>query len=207
MAYTTLSAADIDYSKPLRIEDLVHEDRVHRLIYTDRSVFEAEQRNIFERVWIYVGHESEIPQPGDFKTSQIGRQPVIVTRDDDGAVNVLVNRCTHRGSLICREDRGNASFFRCPYHAWTFKTNGELIGVPRRQRFPDEFDASEFNAVHVPRVEIYRGLIFACFNPDVEPLVDFLAQARRDIDIILDLSVEDTIRLTAGPNRHRYRAN
>jgi benzoate/toluate 1,2-dioxygenase subunit alpha len=204
---TGTATADIDYGAPLRIEDLVHEDRVHRLIYTDRSIFEAEQRNIFERVWIYVGHESEVPNHGDFKTSQIGRQPVILTRDDTGAINVLINRCTHRGSLICREDRGNAGFFRCPYHAWTFKTNGELIGVPRRQRFPDEFDAADFNAVHVPRVEIYRGLIFASFNRDVEPLVDFLAQARRDIDTILDLSVEGTVRLTAGPNRHRYRGN
>jgi benzoate/toluate 1,2-dioxygenase alpha subunit len=189
------------------IDELVLDDRVHRRIYCDPAIFEAEMERIFERVWVYVGHESEIAKPGDYRATRLGRQPVVLTRTEDGTVHVLVNRCTHRGSLICREERGNSTFFRCPYHAWTFRNDGRLIGVPRRQRYPADFPFAELDAVRVPRVELYRGLIFASFDPGVMPLEAWLAQTRAEIDAVLDIALDGTIRLSPGPNRHRYSGN
>ncbi|MFN2459597.1 MAG: aromatic ring-hydroxylating dioxygenase subunit alpha [Candidatus Velthaea sp.] len=187
--------------------DLVQDDRIHRRLYTDPAIFDLEMRRIFERVWVYVGHESEIAAGGDYKTAKIGRQPVVLAREESGAINVLVNRCMHRGSIICRDEKGNSHFFRCPYHGWTYKNTGELIGVPRRQRYPDDFAIGTLDAMHVPRVETYRGLIFASFNSEIEPVIEYLAQARHVVDRILDLSLEGTIGLAPGPNRHRYPAN
>lgn len=190
-----------------RVDALVREDRVHRSLYLDPEIFALEMRRIFERTWCYVAHESEIAAPGDYKTAHIGLQPVIVSRLDDGRLVGLLNRCTHRGSVICREERGNASFFRCPYHAWTFKSTGELIGVPGRGRYPPDFDLRSLDATRVPRLESYRGFVFASLNPQVEPIAAYLAQARRWLDALIDLSVEGRVSLAAGPHRHTYAGN
>src|SRR6185437_4439616 len=103
-------------------------------VYTDPQIFEMEMSRIFERVWIFMAHESQIPNPGDFVTSKIGRQPVIVTRDSAGKINVLFNRCPHRGSIVCREETGNTGKFACPYHGWTFRTDGSLGGDRKSTR-------------------------------------------------------------------------
>ncbi len=198
---TGRSAASVD------VAELIQEDRIHRRIYTDPEIFELEMRNIFGRTWVYVGHESEVANTGDYKSTYIGTQPVILTRDENGKIQVLVNRCPHRASIVCREEKGNSNFFRCPYHGWTFKNTGDLVGVPRRKRVPEDFDLKELSLVHVPRVESYRGLIFASFNPDIEGLVDYLAQAKPYLDTYLDLSIEGEIALTAGSNKHEYPGN
>lgn len=194
-------------TSPRDIGELVQEDRLHRRIYTEPEIFELEMRSIFGRTWVYVGHESEVANTGDYKSAYIGTQPVILTRDENGKIQVLVNRCPHRASIVCREEKGNSNFFRCPYHGWTFKNTGDLVGVPRRKRYPEDFDLSELNLQHVPRVESYRGLIFASFNPDIEGLVDYLAQAKPYVDAYLDLSIEGEIALTAGSNKHEYPGN
>ena len=105
-----VSLATKDY---LNLDDLVREDRVHRRVYTDPAIFEEELRRIFGRIWVFVGHESEVPYPGDYRTTLIGRQPVILSRHSDGQVYVLYNRCMHRGALVCREEAGNSKHFRC----------------------------------------------------------------------------------------------
>jgi phenylpropionate dioxygenase-like ring-hydroxylating dioxygenase large terminal subunit len=189
------------------IGELVQEDRLHRSIYTKPEIFRLEMRNIFGRTWVYVGHESEIANTGDYKATYIGLQPMILTRDENGKIQVLVNRCPHRGSVVCRQEKGNSNFFRCPYHGWTYKNTGELIGVPRRNRYPEDFDIKGLSLVHVPRVESYRGLIFASFNPDIEGIEDYLAQAKPYVDAYLDLSIEGEIALTAGSNKHEYPGN
>lgn len=189
------------------IDELVQEDRIHRKIYTEPEIFKQEMRNIFEQTWVFVGHESEIANVGDYKTAYIGTQPVILTKDETGEIQVLVNRCPHRGSIVCRQEQGNSNFFRCPYHGWTYKNTGNLVGVPRRNRYPEDFDLSELSLQKVPRVESYRGLIFASFNPDVESLVDYLAQAKPYVDAYIDLSLEGDISLTAGSNKHEYPGN
>src|SRR5581483_7702063 len=101
-------------------DELVHEDRVHRLIYTDPAVFEAEMTRIFAGTWVYLAHESQIPNANDYVASQLGLRPLIVTRDGQGQIRALFNRCTHRGARICRAQSGSAKSFSCAYHGWTF---------------------------------------------------------------------------------------
>src|SRR5579875_893026 len=169
------------------IGELIRPDRIHRSVYSDQVIFELEMCRIFEKTWVYVAHESELRMPGDYKTAYIGLQPVILARTEDGRLTGLFNRCTYR--------------------AWTFKNTGELIGVPRRDRYPPDFDPRDFDAVKVPRLESYRGFVFASMNPEVEPIADYLAQARRWLDAQIDLSIEGTVSLSAGAHRHTYHGN
>src|SRR5512143_1095701 len=112
----------------------VEPDRVRRDVYTDPAIFTLEMERIHERVWIYCGHESQVPQPGDYYTVQIGRQPMVMVRAKDGAVHVLYNRCPHRGAMLCGDRHGNTGeFFRCSYHAWTFNHDGSLKNIPMMQ--------------------------------------------------------------------------
>src|SRR5262249_54182493 len=109
---------------------LIQEDRVHRLIYTDPAIFEAEMTNVFGGTWTYIAHESEIPNENDFITRRLGLRPLIVVRDMNGTIRALYNRCTHRGTTLCRWDKGNSKSFQCPYHGWNFLNTGKLRGVP-----------------------------------------------------------------------------
>jgi benzoate/toluate 1,2-dioxygenase alpha subunit len=108
--------------------------QVHTRVHTDPQVFAAEMAHIFEQSWVYLAHESELPQPGDYKTAAVGRLPVIVSRADNGQIHVLLNICRHRGSVVCRAERGKAQYFRCPYHNWVCRNNGALVGIPDRRR-------------------------------------------------------------------------
>ena len=105
---------------------------VHTRIYTDPQIFKDEMRGIFERTWVYVAHESEVLHTGDYLTTSIGRQPVIVSRSEDNSIHVLLNVCRHRGNAVCRQERGNSNFFRCPYHGWLYSNSGKLMGISQR---------------------------------------------------------------------------
>ncbi|MGH6740446.1 MAG: aromatic ring-hydroxylating oxygenase subunit alpha, partial [Bradyrhizobium sp.] len=105
--------------------------RVNRAAYCSQEVFDREIKYIFNRVWLYLGHESEVPNANDFVTRTIIGRPLILCRDSDGELRVFINTCRHRGAELCRAERGNSRHFRCFYHAWTFNTKGELISVPR----------------------------------------------------------------------------
>lgn len=177
-------------------------------IYRDPGVFEREMTDIYEHCWIFVAHDSEIPAPGDYKRTTIGVQPVIVTRDADDSerVNVMFNRCRHRGSAVCQRDLGNANFFRCSYHGWTYGSDGHLIGVPFADRYGDEFDKSKLGLVHVPRVESYRGFIFANLDPDASSLEEYLGPAAAYIDYVADLDPEG-VQFTAGRQQYKFDAN
>src|SRR5471030_2961303 len=102
----------------------VEADRIAPSLYYDPALFEAELERIFYKTWIWVAHESELPNPGDFRTTTIGRQPVIVVRGKSGSINVLQNRCRHRGATVCEQHKGNARGFTCPYHSWTYGLDG-----------------------------------------------------------------------------------
>jgi phenylpropionate dioxygenase-like ring-hydroxylating dioxygenase large terminal subunit len=144
---------------------------------------------IFERNWLYLGHESEVPEPGDFVRRTVGRRPLFFVRSrDTGGIRVFANSCTHRGATICRRDRGNAKTFQCFYHAWTFNSEGGLIGVPDEEAYGPYFDKSQYGLVEVARAESYRGFIFICFDPDVEELTTHLAGAREYLDNLMDAS-------------------
>ncbi len=116
-------------------EHLVQRERVHGSLYTDEQIFAEELARIWYTTWVFVGHLSEMPQPNDYVRKNIGPQEVIMTRDRDGDIHLLLNRCAHRGSIICAEPRGNSSAFRCPYHGWTFRNTGKLLGYPFRQGY------------------------------------------------------------------------
>ena len=189
--------------------DFVRDDRVHRNIYTNPEIFELEMERIFERVWVYIGHESQVRDAGDFFCTTIGRQPVVMVRHQDEQVYVLYNRCGHRAALVCNEDRGNTRYFRCSYHGWTFRTNGELAGAPMRNGYPKDFDwtAPELGMVQLPRVAKYGGFVFASMAPDGPDLESYLGPMTTKIDDVLNLSPEGEIELVGGALKYGYRAN
>jgi phenylpropionate dioxygenase-like ring-hydroxylating dioxygenase large terminal subunit len=161
---------------------------------------------LFHDNWLYVGHESEVREPGDYKTTFAGVQPVIVARGaDDGEIRVLLNRCRHRGSAVCHDDTGNANYFRCPYHGWTYRNSGELRGITYDDAYPD-LDRSRLGLVRLPRVESFAGFIFASFAPDGPSLEDYLGNARKYLDIVARQG-PDGIRLSAGAHKLQYSNN
>src|SRR5688572_27261238 len=134
--------------------------RVHRRAFTDPHLLELEKCRVFDQSWLYAGHASEIPQPGDFRARRVAGRPVILVRGGDGTIRILLNTCTHRGALVCREQTGNAKTFQCFYHAWTYNNQGELIGVPGDEAYSDAFDRRQLGLAMPPRVESYRGFLF-----------------------------------------------
>jgi len=180
--------------------------RVHRQAFTEPDILTLEQRRVFETTWIYAGHTSEIPQPGDFRARRVAGRPVILVRGTDGAVRVLLNTCTHRGAQVCREVSGNANTFQCFYHAWTFNNQGDLIGVPGDDAYSEAFDRRTLGLGTPPRVEDYRGFVFISFNAAIEPLVDYLAGAREYLDLVCDQS-EAGMEVVTGTQAYSMRAN
>jgi phenylpropionate dioxygenase-like ring-hydroxylating dioxygenase large terminal subunit len=169
---------------------LVESDRVHRSVYTDPAIFERELETIFHRAWIYVGHESQVPQPGDYCTALVGRQPMLMVRHSDGMVHVLYNRCAHRGALLCGDLRGNTGArFSCSYHSWQYRTDGTLESLP----LPKGYEGTrlsphnpDFNMKRAARVDSYRGFVFASLAADGPPLLEFLGDAKIAFDNMCD---------------------
>ena len=190
------------------LRGMVRGDRVHRAMYIDPQIFELERERIFKKVWLYVGHESLVPNAGDYYTTTLVSQPVVLSRHEDGNVYVLFNRCGHRGAKVLAKERGNARIFSCMYHGWGFRSNGALAGVPMRQDFPPGvLDEPTSGMAQLPRIETYRGFVFASFNPDVGPLLDFLGEAKGGIDELVDRAPDGEIELWAGCHRYQYRGN
>lgn len=189
--------------------ELVRPGRVHRRIYADPAVFEAEMERVFGRAWIYVGHESEVREPGDFATTRIGRRPMVMTRHDDGTVRVLHNQCAHRGAKVVAESRGNAAEFVCCYHGWTYGTDGRLVRVPLRHGYPEDFDPDDPGTAMVaaPRVDSYRGFVFASLAPDGPTLADFLGPMTASFDDMVDRAPDGEIEVAGGVFRHAYDGN
>jgi phenylpropionate dioxygenase-like ring-hydroxylating dioxygenase large terminal subunit len=191
------------------VAGLVERDRVHGSVYTSPEVFDLEMERLFTEGWVFVAHESEIPEPGDYLTRRMGRQPVIVSRAKDGSVHVLSNRCAHRGNRICNLERGNASSFRCPYHGWTYGGDGRLVAVPMKQGYADRFDRvrEELGLYAAPRVDSYGGFVFASFSPTGITLREHLGQATGAFDRLLQLSPNGELQLSAGWMKHHQRCN
>lgn len=178
MAITTLPSTTGPLPGQVTFEpgELIRDDAVHRTVYTDPGIFEAEMQRVFGQVWFYVGHASEIPEPNDYVSREIARRPLIMTRSRDGEIHVLMNRCRHRGATVCRQESGKASRFTCPYHGWSYSNNGELSGVPWPEAYGEDFDKSKFPLL-TARVEIRQGFVFACLNPSAPPLSEYLGAA------------------------------
>ena len=165
--------------------------RANRRIFTDEEIFELEMKHIFEGNWIYLAHESQVPNPGDYFTTYIGRQPVVITRDKDGELHCLINACAHRGAMICRRKTDNRMTLTCPFHGWTFRNDGTLLkvkdpdgaGYPddvRRRRLPQHDQGGRFDS--------YRGFLFGSVNDDVLPLDEHLGDTTKVIDMLVDQS-------------------
>jgi benzoate/toluate 1,2-dioxygenase alpha subunit len=189
------------------VADEATEFTLHTDIYTDQDVFDAEMRDIFEGSWVFVAHESQVPAPGDYRTTTIGSQPVIVSRHSDGDVHVLLNRCRHRGSVVCRDEVGHSNYFRCPYHNWSYANDGTLVGVAQASGYPDDFDKSAWGLRRAPGVQCYRGLVFACLGEHAPSFEEWFAPVRRYVDHWLDRSPLGTITLLPKPHRYPYPGN
>lgn len=187
-------------------DGLIREDRVHRALYTDPAIFDEEMLKIFGGTWVYLGHESEVPKPNDFKTAYLGRRPIIITRNGRGRLGAVFNRCAHRGATVCRTERGSAKIFTCPYHGWTYRNSGELTGVPWPTGYGPEFDKSEFGLGKVSRVESYRGFIFGSLNREAPGLRAHLGPAAELLDQWIDRSPTGEVFVRTA-NRMAYRGN
>lgn len=178
-----------------------------RRLFSDAALFEQEFPLIWEKIWVYLGHESQIPKPRDYLTTWIGRVPVIVNRNDQGKVGCLVNICTHRGSTLCRKLKGSTGDFSCSFHGWTFDLDGNLRSAVSESRagFPEGFDKSALGLRKV-RVESYRGFIFGTLNGEAEPLADHLAESKTFIDLIVDQSPQG-VEVLKGFSTYTYDGN
>nr|WP_280341929.1 aromatic ring-hydroxylating dioxygenase subunit alpha [Nocardia neocaledoniensis] len=185
---------------------LIQPDRVHGSLYTDPRIFAEELERIWYRTWVFVGHESEVPQPGDYVRKNIGPQDIVMTRDRSGEVNLLLNRCAHRANLVCESAKGNSNSFRCPYHGWTYSTDGKLLGYPYNKGYGGK-NKLDLAMGRVPRVASYQGFIFGSFASDGPSLIEHLGEAATEIDRLARLSPEGKVDLTAGWLQHRTRAN
>jgi phenylpropionate dioxygenase-like ring-hydroxylating dioxygenase large terminal subunit len=186
---------------------LIEHDRVHGSLYTDPLVYQAELERIWCGSWVFVGHVSEVPEPGDYVRKTIGPEPVVMTRDKQGDVHLLLNRCTHRGAQVCDSERGNSSAFRCPYHGWTFSNTGKLLGYPFNSGYAGTGAKKGLGLGRVARVEIYRGFVFGCMAEEGPSLIEYLGAAREALDRLCALSPEGEIELTAGWLKHKVKAN
>ena len=174
---------------------------------TSPHIHGAEIERIFAKSWLYVGHESEIPNPGDFVRRPVGGRPVFMVRGvKTGNVNVFHNTCTHRGALVCRQDSGNSKVFQCFYHAWTFDSEGQLKGVPDRDAYAGGVNFDELGLKRVERVESYRGFVFASFDPDIVDLPSYLADAKDYIDLVID-GCDGSVEIVRGTNQYSFAAN
>jgi phenylpropionate dioxygenase-like ring-hydroxylating dioxygenase large terminal subunit len=189
------------------LEEWIRPREIDSRVYHSEELFAAEIELIWNRVWVYLAHDSEIPQPGDYLRRTLGLDTVIVVRQEDGSVRVLLNRCAHRGNSVCLDDKGTSRGFRCPYHGWTYKTSGELNGVPYRSGYPEGFLDGTTSLTAVPRVDQYRGFIFASWSPEGDSLREHLGEAASRIDRFCDASPTGMIRLDAGEQRVRVGAN
>lgn len=185
--------------------ELVLTDRVAGRMYTDPRIFDAEMAKIFERAWVWVAHESELPTPGSFKSTHVGRRPVVVTRDRKGNINTLVNRCRHRGASLCERRTGRANGFTCPYHAWSYGLDGTLRGVPYPDGYEGVLEKGELGLKRL-RTDSYGGMIFATCDDGAEPLADFLGDVRPWIDRFMKQGGGYPVKVL-GTHRFRFRGN
>lgn len=181
---------------------------VNRRVFTDDAVFEAEKERIFSKCWIYVGHESEIPGPGDFVTREVAGRPLLFTRNQKGVPRVLLNSCSHRGAEVCRDRKGTQRRFRCFYHSWSFDNDGRLVTMPDEAGFPAGFRKEDHSLAQPAQVDSYRGFVFMTMNPDQEPLEDYLADAKFYLDLTADQGTgAGGVTVTTGTHEYSMRSN
>lgn len=193
------------------IRALVRSGEIHKDLYIDQELFELEMEQLFANAWIYVGHASQIPQPGDYFNTTVGTEPVVMVRHSDQSVRVLVNRCPHKGVKVAGATCGNTGkFFRCPYHAWTFKTDGSLLALPLRKGYEntgfDDCEARQGMAT-AGAVQVYRDFVFCRLAPEGVSFEDYFGASLSTIDNMVDRSPEGRLEVAGGVLRYMHRCN
>ena len=169
--------------------DLIDADHgvISREIFVSEAVFREELEKVFTRAWLFVGHESQIPNPGDFFSSRMGEESVILVRDKAGEIHVFLNSCRHRGMKVCRYDSGNTSLFTCPYHSWTYTTDGKIRGIPLYKALYDGvLDRDQWSLIEVAKLANYKGTIWATWDPEAPDFETYLGDAKLHLDQALD---------------------
>ena len=190
------------------LQELVKPDRVHRHIYEDPAIFEIEMERIFGRMWVYIGHESQVSKPGDFFCTWIGTQPVVMTRHSDGKVYVLHNRCGHRGVKVVNEARGNSKQLRCMFHGWTYDLNGELSGLTQPEGYTSfDVDPVAFGMHQVAKTESVHGFLFACASEDGPSFGDYFGGVTSAIEDLVAYAPDGEVEVTGGVLRYGYPGN
>jgi phenylpropionate dioxygenase-like ring-hydroxylating dioxygenase large terminal subunit len=189
------------------VNSLIQPDRIHGSLYYDRELFEQELRQIWRKVWLFLGHESEVPNRGDYVSRRVGQQPVIMVRGSDDKVRVLYNRCRHRANLMCHKDRDNASEFICAYHGWTYSIDGDLIAPSFGRAYGSSMRQEDFALTPLECVDSYRGLIFISSTKDGVSLKEHLGKTKELIDFVIDRSPKGEVMVTAGAQAIQYRGN
>jgi len=193
---------------PLSIRDVVNRDAtlIRREAWSDERIYALEKEGIFRRSWLFLGHDSQIPEPGDFVQACMCETPVILSRGRDGSVHALLNSCTHRGLPVCRADRGNARSFVCPYHNWSYSVEGDLQAIPQERHLEGRVDKSALGLARVPRLESWNGMWFGSFDPEMESLDDYLGDQKFYLDAFFGRFPEG-IELVGPPQRWVIHAN
>ncbi|HSU04299.1 MAG TPA: aromatic ring-hydroxylating dioxygenase subunit alpha [Acetobacteraceae bacterium] len=195
---------------PAAIRALVRDDAVHRDVYTDAELFALEMEQLWAKTWIYVGHESQLPGPGDYITCNIGAEPVLMIRQADGSVRVLRNRCAHKGSKLLTDAAGNAGrFIRCPYHAWSYRTDGSIAAIPLRGGYDEtRFDHCEAARGLTPvAAEMYRGFVFARLSDQGPAFREYFGEVLSSIDYMADRSPSGEMEVAGGVLRYLHNCN
>ncbi len=193
-------------TKSINWGELIRAEEVHGSLYTDEAIFQAELEKIWYRTWVYVGHESEIPNANDYILKTIGLEEVIMTRDRDGTIHLLHNRCPHRGNRVCVNSHGNARSFTCAYHGWNFANDGQLKGYPYPSGFQGD-KRGELGLGRVARMASYQGFVFGSMAAEGITLEEHLGNARETIDDLVANSPEGKVEFTAGFLQHKVRSN
>lgn len=185
----------------------VRRGQVDSTVYTDPAIFEDELKKIFYRKWVYVGHESEIPNEGDFRLRKIGRKSLIFVRGTGGQVNVMFNRCRHRGATLCSAEEGTEAKLRCWYHGWTYDVDGNLVEPPMADAYDENFSKGNYSLTRPAGVDSYRGFYFAKFSEEGPSLREHLGLATDLIDLMIDASPVGSITVSKAVQRTSYRGN
>ncbi|KPL50755.1 aromatic ring-hydroxylating dioxygenase subunit alpha [Prosthecomicrobium hirschii] len=193
------------------VRGLVRETEVHRDLYVDQELFELEMEHLFANTWVYVGHDSQVPNAGDYYGTTVGTQPVLMVRNGNGDVNVLYNRCPHKGVRVTTEPCGNAGkFFRCPYHAWSFKLDGSLLAIPLKKGYENTgFETSHAaeGLAKVRHVKNYRGFVFAKLNDAGLGFEEFFGDSLSSFDNMIDRSPVGRLQVAGGVLRYMHNCN
>jgi phenylpropionate dioxygenase-like ring-hydroxylating dioxygenase large terminal subunit len=194
-----------------QIANLVEDKRIHKNVYVDQEVFEIEMERIWGSAWIFIGHESQVPKPGDYTTQLINHKiPVLMIRDRDMKVHVLHNRCGHKGARVVTKDKGNSMPLRCAYHGWTFDCDGSLKGIPNERGYDNTgFDMKDpcYGMMKVAQYESYRGFIFATLSKDAPSLETWMGGAKACFDNLCDRAPEGEVEVAGGIIKYEHDCN